>query len=152
MKTNSDENDKNEVNSDENYQNEFNTNENDKNKFSADKNVLKLYDKVKDNCHYIQENLEELPIIFAIYNTKHPKNSSNIHNGMTYDYYECKECKKRWLMSINGLIKKFPNVYQFCNRDTNKFVLLLRKGVYPYEYMESWGRFDEPSLPNKKFF
>ena len=35
---------------------------------------------------------------------------------------ECKECKKRWLMSINGLIKKFPNVYQLCNGDTNKFI------------------------------
>ena len=45
--------------------------------------------------------------------------------------YECKECKKRWLMPINGLIKKFPNVCQFCNEDTNKFVLLLRKSVYP---------------------
>ena len=33
--------------------------------------------------------------------------------------YECKEYKKRWLMPINGLIKKFLNVYQFCNGDTN---------------------------------
>ena len=38
----------------------------------------------------------------------------------------CKECKKRWLMSINGIIKKFPNVYQFCNGDINKFNFLLR--------------------------
>ena len=66
--------------------------------------------------------------------------------------YKCKECKKRWLMPINGLIKKFPNVYQFCNEDINKFVLLLRKGVYPYEYMDSWKRFDETSLPDKKAF
>ena len=51
--------------------------------------------------------------------------------------HECKECKKRWLMSINGLIEKFSNVYQLCNGDTNKFILLLRKGVYPYEYMDS---------------
>ena len=45
--------------------------------------------------------------------------------------------QKRLLKSINGLIKKFPNVYQFCNGDINKFVLLLRKGVYSYEYMDS---------------
>ena len=51
--------------------------------------------------------------------------------------YKCKECKKRWLMPIKGLIKKFPNVYQFCNEDINKFFLLLRKGVYPYEHMDS---------------
>ena len=66
--------------------------------------------------------------------------------------YKCKECKKRSLKPINELIKKFPNVYQFCNEDINKFVLLLRKGVYPYEYMDSWKRFDEASLPNKKAF
>ena len=47
--------------------------------------------------------------------------------------YKCKECNKRSSKSINGLIKKFPNMYQFCNGDINKFVLLLRKGVYPYE-------------------
>ena len=52
-------------------------------------------------------------------------------------------------MLINGLIKKFLNVYQFCNGDMNEFVLLLRKGVYPYEYMDSWGRFDEASLTDK---
>ena len=53
---------------------------------------------------------------------------------------------------VNGLIKTFPNIRQFCNGDVNKFVLLLRKGVYPYEYMDSWERFDETSLPDKKDF
>ena len=32
------------------------------------------------------------------------------------------------------------------------FVLLLRKGVYSYEYMDSWERFDKTSLPYKKPF
>ena len=36
--------------------------------------------------------------------------------------YECKECKKRSLKPITELIKKFPNVYQFCNGGTNKFL------------------------------
>ena len=39
---------------------------------------------------------------------------------------------------------------QFCNGDTNCFILLLRKGVYPYEYMDSWEKFNETSLPDKK--
>ena len=30
--------------------------------------------------------------------------------------------------------------------------MLLRKGVYPYEYMDNWERFDETSLPNKESF
>ena len=50
------------------------------------------------------------------------------------------------------LIKKFANTYSFCNNDLNKFVLLLRKGVYPYEYMDNWERFNETSLPNKESF
>ena len=31
-------------------------------------------------------------------------------------------------------------------------LLFLRKDVYPYEYMVSWGRFDETSLPDKEAF
>ena len=30
--------------------------------------------------------------------------------------------------------------------------MLLRKGVYPYEYMNSWGRFKETSLLDKNSF
>ena len=41
------------------------------------------------------------------------------------------------------LIEKFPNTYQLCNKDLNKFELSLRKRVYPYEYMDSWKRFKE---------
>ena len=41
-------------------------------------------------------------------------------------------------------------IYRFCNADLNKFILLLRKGVYPYEYIDSWERFDETSLPDKE--
>ena len=50
------------------------------------------------------------------------------------------------------LIKKFENTYSFCNNDNNKFVLLLRKGVYPYEYMDSWEKFNEKLLPSKEEF
>ena len=61
--------------------------------------------------------------------------------------YKCRECREIRYDSINGLIKKFSSVYQFCNSDLNKFILLLRKGVYPYEYMDSWEKFDETTLP-----
>ena len=54
--------------------------------------------------------------------------------------------------TIKDLIKNFSNTYKFCNNDINKFVLLLRKGVYPYEYMDSWEIFNETSLPSKKDF
>ena len=54
--------------------------------------------------------------------------------------------------SYDALIGKFYNTYQLCNKDLNKFALLLRKGVYPYEYMDSWKRFKEESLPDKEYF
>ena len=55
-------------------------------------------------------------------------------------------------ISHAALIEKFYNTYQLCNKDLNKFALLLRKGVYPYEYMDSWKRFKEESLPDKESF
>ena len=48
--------------------------------------------------------------------------------------------------------KRFRNTYEFCGEDINKFILLLRKGIYPYEYIDSWERFDETSLPDKESF
>ena len=66
--------------------------------------------------------------------------------------YKCKECNETSGKSVNGLIEKFPRTYKFCSGDLNKFVLLLRKSVYPYEYMDSWERFNETSLPPKKSF
>ena len=55
-------------------------------------------------------------------------------------------------ISYDELIKKFPNTYQLCNNDRNKFELSLRKGVYPCEYMDSWKRFKEESLLDKVSF
>ena len=69
-----------------------------------------------------------------------------------YDKNKKRCTKKRCTKSKDGLIKKFPRIYKFCNGDLNKFVLLLRKDAYPYEYVDSWERFDETSLPDKEDF
>ena len=67
--------------------------------------------------------------------------------------FKCFRCKKNYEKDFNKeLIKKFAKTYWFCNKDLNKFILLLRKGVYPYEYMDNWERFDETLLPNKEVF
>ena len=42
------------------------------------------------------------------------------------------------------LINRFYNTHQFCDNGIAKFKLSLRKGIYPYEYMDSWKKFDEP--------
>ena len=67
--------------------------------------------------------------------------------------FRCFSCKKNYEKDFNKeLIERFANIYEFCNGDLNKFILLLRKGVYPYENMDNWERFDETSLPNKESF
>ena len=55
-------------------------------------------------------------------------------------------------ISYDSLIEKFSNTYRLCNKDLNKFALLLRKGVYPCEYMNKWNRFNEDKLPDKESF
>ena len=38
----------------------------------------------------------------------------------------------------------------FTINDINKFILLFRKGVYPYEYMDDWKNPNETALPEKE--
>ena len=67
--------------------------------------------------------------------------------------FKCFNCKQNYEKKNNKeLIKRFANTYEFCNKNLNKFILLLRKGVYPYEYIDNWERFNETSLPNKESF
>ena len=67
--------------------------------------------------------------------------------------FRCFGCKKNYKKDFNKeVIERFANIYELCNGDINKFILLLGKGVYPYEYMDSWERFDETSLPDKEAF
>ena len=66
---------------------------------------------------------------------------------------KCFNCKQFYENDFNKeIIKRFASTYEFCNGTLNKCILLLRKGVYPYEYMDNWERFDETLLPSKESF
>ena len=85
-----------------------------------------------------------------------------LHNDRCIDYNSCLDymsikdnqlifrcfgCKKNYKKEFNKeLIKRFANIYEFCNEDIDKFIFLLRKGVYPYQYMDSWERFDSDTV------
>ena len=92
----------------------------------------------------------------GVHNDKCTNCKSCLHYMTTKDeqlVFRCFSCKKNYEKDFNKeLIQRFANRYELCNRDLNKFILLLRKGVYPYEYMDSWERFNETSLPNKEDF
>ena len=50
------------------------------------------------------------------------------------------------------LINRFPNTYKLSDNNIKKFMVLLRKGVYPYEYMRSWKNFEETVPLDKKYY
>ena len=75
---------------------------------------------------------------------------STENEKLIFKCFICEQyCKKKF---NKDLIKSFTSTYEICNKDLNKFILLQRKGVYPYEYMDSWERFNETSIPSKEDF
>ena len=61
--------------------------------------------------------------------------------------FQCPKCNKNYNKDLTN-----TGTFEFCDRDINKFILLLKKGVYQYECMDSWERLDETLLPNKEYF
>ena len=118
--------------------------------------ILKISCEVKfiDSFRFMSSSLSSL--VDNLFEGFHSDCKSFLDYTITKDeqiIFRCFECKKKYKRDFNKkLIKRFGNIYEFCNGDNNKFILLLRKGVYPYEYMDSWERFDETSLLNKEAF
>ena len=51
--------------------------------------------------------------------------------------YKCLCCNKSYQHKFGEKLKeRFFNTYKFSNHGINKFIFLLQKGVYPYEYMD----------------
>ena len=96
--------------------------------------------KFVDTCRFMPSKLSDLVDNLSGINYKYCKTCMETKNitsecefiGVKNErlHYNCKECERICSKSKNGLIEKFPRMYQFGNGDINKFVLLLRKGVY----------------------
>ena len=67
--------------------------------------------------------------------------------------YKCLSYNEDYSKKIDEkLRKRFKNSFKSSNNDINKFILLLRKGVYPYKHMEDLKKFNQKSLPEKEEF
>ena len=67
--------------------------------------------------------------------------------------YKCLSCNEDYSSKLDEKLKnQFKNTFKFSNNDINKFILLLRKCVYPYDYMDDWEKFNETTLPEKEEF
>ena len=55
--------------------------------------------------------------------------------------------------SLDSLVRATPKEsLKITSTISNGSDLLYKKGIYPYEYMDSWARFSETSLPDKEKF
>ena len=62
--------------------------------------------------------------------------------------YKYLSCNKNYSNKIGEELKeRFKNTFKFSD---NEFILWLRKGVYPYEYMDDCEKFNETTLPEKE--
>ena len=121
---------------------------------SSDKKVtykLKFIDSFRftfDSLENLVDNLTELNKCKEC-----KKECTNYKRQSRVLVYRCDKCKKRSYKPIDDLIEKCSNVYSMCNGDLDKFLLLLRKGVYPYEYIDSWSRYNETqNAPFEKYY
>ena len=123
------------------------------------KNIDITY-KIKfiDSFRFMSTSLSKLVenLTDGVHNDKCTNCKSNLCFVRTINetlLFECIDCGKEYKKGFNKkLIKRFSNTYEFCDGDMDKFLILLRKGVYPYEYMDGWDRFNEKTLPNKESF
>ena len=67
--------------------------------------------------------------------------------------YKCLSCNKDYSNKLDEKLKKrFKNTFEISDNDIDKFILLLKKDVYPYEYMNEWEKLNETALPEKEEF
>ena len=67
--------------------------------------------------------------------------------------HECLSCNEDYSYKFDKNFKKrFKNTLEFSDIDIIKFILLIRKGVYPYKYMDDGEKFNEKTLPEKEFY
>lgn len=65
--------------------------------------------------------------------------------------YKCLSCNNNSYRPLQQYIDKFSNTYSI-SKNSDDFVLLLRKGIFPYEHMDSWDKFHENQLPPRDKF
>ena len=114
---------------------------------------MKTSCKIKfiDSCRLMPSSLSSLVdnLSEAVHSEKCTGCKSCLDYMITKDdqlIFRCLECKKNYKKDFNN------ELMEVCNGDINKFILLLRKGVYRYESMDSWDKFDETSLTDKEAF
>ena len=125
--------------------------------FGINKKIEKSEYKFIDNLRSMSssltrnvDNLSEINMKIKNSENKFIDNFRYMLASLSYLVKDLSEINKK--VSIIELSERFAHTYQLWNKDLNKFALLLRKGVYPYEDMDSWEKFNETTLSPKEAF
>ena len=104
---------------------------------SLDTHVNNLSELYNCDCKDDDEKEQNIKIKFS---------EKSIHS-------RCKTSRKRFKQPIQLSKDKFSNTYSIYDNNINKFILLLRKGIYSYEHIYSYEKFNEQQLPSTvKFY
>ncbi|XP_057299543.1 uncharacterized protein LOC130630167 [Hydractinia symbiolongicarpus] len=118
--------------------------------------------KFINSCRFMQSSLSSLVDNLAGTNSESvscndcKSNMELIEIDSEYKaQFKCQTCYcsyKTVELNERSMKKKFSNTLKHAKGNDEHFKLLLRKGVYPYEYMDAWERFEETALPPKAQF
>ena len=88
-----------------------------------------------NKCKCEKPSFDNIKITYRVINKEHLAHT------------RCKVCLWREDHKLSVVTANFPNTFKLCCDNVRKFLLLLRKGVYSYEYMENMLKFNEKELP-----
>ena len=119
------------------------------------KKVITYYLKFMDTARHNNRALSTfVHNLSEIYSCKWEENSDKdikIHvkkeRGGKLLLTRCKTVNTRKSQYLYELAKRLPSTFKLCNKNADQFVSLLKKGIYPYKYMDSMDKFDEIALP-----
>ena len=113
--------------------------------------------RIIDSCRFVASSLDKLTSnLCGTSGIQCDKCKGNMELiNISGDYIAslgCERCRTKKTKDLDeGALKKnFNHTSKFWGRDEN--FCLIRKGVYTYEYMDAWEKFEETSLPPKDAF
>ena len=114
-----------------------------------------LVNSLSEGIHNLNVNLN---IILGMKNVKFDELNKSIVNLFLNTQISKMIYQNTNVYVVTKIMNKFDeklkerlfNAYKFPKHNNNKFILLLRKGVYPYECMGDQEKFNETSLPKKE--
>ena len=111
-----------------------------------------------DSCRFMASSLDKLASnLCSTVGIQCDKRKGNMELiNISGDYIAslgCERCRSKKTKDVDKeeLKKDFNHTSRFWGCD-GKFRLMMRKGIYPYEYMDDWEKFEKAGLPPKDSF